>query len=138
MVKRLNVVVTAHKNTADTDFPEWNGGWLPRLDLAETEKTLVVAMEASGLQSGDLRIYLQPNRLTLEGRKKEPVVPSGARFLRLEREYGPFRRVLPLPRSVVPARARATLAGGVLTVVLPKVPAVRARKRIVPITKTLE
>jgi len=138
MVKRIRPIVCVHRNAPGDDYPEWNGGWVPRLDLAETEKALVVAMEASGLAAGDIRISLQPNRLTIEGRKKEASVPPGSRFLRLEREYGPFRRTLSLPRSVVPARARASLERGVLTVVLPKPPEKRSRKRVVPIEKTTE
>lgn len=113
------------------------GGWIPRLDLAETENALIAAMEASGLAAEDLQIFLQPNRIEITGRKRELPVPAGARYLRLESEYGPFRRSLALPRSVVPSRARAVLRNGVLTVVLPKPPASRTR-RIVPIVKTME
>lgn len=138
MVKRIRPIVCVHRNARGADSPEWNGGWIPRLDLAESDKALVVAMEASGLQAGDIRISLQPNRLTIEGRKREALVPAGSRFHRLEREYGPFRRTLALPRSVVPARARASLERGVLTVVLPKPAETRTRKRVVPIQHATE
>jgi len=138
MVKRIRPIVCVHRNAEHGDYPEWRGGWVPRLDLAETEKAVIVAMEASGLEVGDIRISLQPNRLTVDGRKRESAVPAGARFLRLEREYGPFRRTLALPRSVVPARAKATLNHGILTIILPKPAEKPARKRVVPIMKTTE
>lgn len=138
MVKRIRPVICVRRNAPGEGSPEWAGGWIPRLDLTETDKTLVVAMEASGLRAEDIRISLQPNRLTIEGRKNEAPVPAGSRFLRLEREYGPFRRTLPLPRSVDPVRARASLDRGVLTIVLPKPPEKRIRKRLVPIQKSTE
>ncbi|MHB8055372.1 MAG: Hsp20/alpha crystallin family protein [Candidatus Aminicenantales bacterium] len=138
MIKRIHPIIRVRRNAAEADYPQLDGGWIPRLDLAETEKALVVAMEASGLAAEDLLISLQPNRIEIKGRKMESAVPPGARYLRLEREYGPFRRTLALPRSVVPVRARATLRNGVLTIVLPKPPVSRTRRRVVPIKKTTE
>jgi len=138
MIKRIHPVIRVRKSVAGADFPEWDGGWTPRLDLVETGKALVVAIEASGLREEDLQISLQTNRLEIKGRKRESAVPAGARYFRLEREYGPFRRTLALPVSVEPDRARATLHNGVLTIVLPKVPPRRDKGRVVRITKTME
>jgi HSP20 family protein len=137
MMKRIHPVIRVRGAALETRSPDLDGGWVPRLDLAETEKALVVAMEASGLAAEDILISLQPNRIEIKGRKRESAVPPGARYLRLEREYGPFGRSLALPRSVVPAKARASLRNGVLTIVLPKPPISRTR-RVVPITKTTE
>jgi HSP20 family protein len=111
---------------------------MPRLDLIETEKTLIVAVEVSGLRTEDLQISLQTNRLEIKGRKKEAAVPAGTRYFRLEREYGPFRRTLALPRSVVPDRARATLENGVLTIALPKRIETPRRRRLVRIKRNVE
>jgi HSP20 family protein len=120
------------------DFPELDGTWIPRLDLVETKTELIVAMEAPGLEAEDLVISLQLNRLVIKGRKRESSAPTGLRYLRLEREYGPFRRMLVLPRAVLPTRARATLENGVLTVVLSKPAETRAKGRVVRIKKTME
>lgn len=120
------------------DFPELDGTWIPRLDLIETKTELIVAMEAPGLEAEDLVISLQPNRLVIKGRKRESSAPAGLRYLRLEREYGPFQRMLVLPRAVLPTRARATLENGVLTVVLSKPAETRAKGRVVRIKKTME
>ncbi len=138
MIKRNHPVIRVRKSAVGADIPELEGGWVPHLDLVETEKALIVAMEASGLRSEDLQIFLQTNRLEVKGRKRESAVPAGTRYFRLEREYGPFRRTLTLPLSIVPDRARATLHNGVLTIVLPKRPGTKDRGRIVRITKTTE
>ena len=47
---------------------------------------------------------------------------SGARYHRLEREYGTFRRVVLIPASVLAEQASATLENGILKVVLQKPP----------------
>jgi HSP20 family protein len=138
MINRIHPVIRVRRSPAGIGFPELEGGWIPRLDLVETEKALIVAMEASGLWTEDLQISLQTNRLEIKGRKKELPVPAGTRYFRLEREYGPFRRMLVLPSSVVPDRARATLHNGVLTIVLPKLRPRRDRRRVVRIMKTTE
>ena len=121
-----------------TDFPELDGTWIPPLDLVETGAALIVAMEAPGLEAKDLVISLQPNRLEIKGRKRETPPPSGSAYLRLEREYGPFRRMLVLPLAVLTAGARAMLENGILTVVLPKPPAARNKRTIVRIIKPTE
>jgi len=133
MTKRAPPVVRVRKVVVAADRPDLENGWIPRLDLVETGTALVVAMEAAGLGAGDLEISLQSSRLEVRGRKPEAAVPAGTRYFRLEREYGPFRRTLALPLSVVPDRARATLENGVLTIVLPKRAGARDRGRIVRI-----
>ncbi|HNQ80915.1 MAG: Hsp20/alpha crystallin family protein [Acidobacteriota bacterium] len=138
MIKRLHPVIRIRTSGGGVYPADWQGGWMPRLDLIETEKTLIVAVEVSGLRTEDLQISLQTNRLEIKGRKKEAAVPAGTRYFRLEREYGPFRRTLALPRSVVPDRARATLENGVLTIALPKRIETPRRRRLVRIKRNVE
>jgi HSP20 family protein len=150
MIKRIRPVIRVQRSGTEvrrllgeppsvrTDFPELDGTWIPRLDLVETGTSLIIAMEAPGLEAEDLVISLQPNRLEIKGRKREPSVPAGIAYLRLEREYGPFKRMLVLPRAVLPSRARASLGNGVLTIVLPKPLKTRARPRVVRIAKLTE
>jgi HSP20 family protein len=50
----------------------------------------------------------------------------------MERAYGSFQRVIPLPKSVVEEKAEATYQNGVLTVRLPK--RVPERSRSIPVS----
>ncbi len=90
--------------------------WGPNLDISGTEDEVVVKTELPGVPGRDVEVILRGNRLEIRGVKRETALPAGARFLRLERAYGRFRRVVVLPAAVVPERARACLENGVLTV----------------------
>ncbi|MBN2206286.1 MAG: Hsp20/alpha crystallin family protein [Candidatus Aminicenantes bacterium] len=94
--------------------------WGPGLDVSVTEAEVVVSGELPGVEAEDVEVVVTGNRLELRGVKRETDLPPGARFLRLEREFGRFRRIVLLPASVDPERASGTLENGVLTIRLPK------------------
>jgi HSP20 family molecular chaperone IbpA len=52
--------------------------------------------------------------------KKEHIPSEKIHYLRLEREFGSFRRLVALPATVLPDRAKAFLQNGVLTLRLIK------------------
>jgi len=95
---------------------------VPAVDIYEKEREIVVEIEVPGVQEKDIRILLYPSRLEVQGLKREALGQGGVRYLRLEREFGPFRREAFLPGAVDPDRAVASLENGVLTVVLGKPP----------------
>jgi len=104
----------------ETDLPGLDRVWAPPVDLYETAEAVVVEAELPGVVERDIRIVLHGGRLEIRGLKRD--LPSGARFHRLEREYGTFRRVVLIPAAVRAEEAGATLENGILTVVLPKPP----------------
>jgi len=116
-------------------FPELQGAWLPLVDVYEKEEAIVVEVEVPGLTAREIVISLRLSRLEIEGLKMETPVKKGARYLRLEREYGTFHRTVPLPCAADPDGARAFLENGILTVYLKKQKAVRERDIIVKIQK---
>jgi HSP20 family protein len=95
--------------------------WGPGLDISVTESEIVVISELPGVDAEDVEVIVTGNRLELRGVKRETALPQGARFLRLEREFGRFRRIVVLPAAVDPERAAGTLENGVLTIRLPKI-----------------
>ena len=95
---------------------------LPAVDIYETAAEYVVEMEVPGVQEKDVRIKLLPGRLEVTGIKRELAGWQGARFLRLEREFGAFRREVVVPGAVDPEKAYASLENGLLTIVLGKPP----------------
>ncbi|MDX1578380.1 MAG: Hsp20 family protein, partial [Gemmatimonadota bacterium] len=46
-------------------------GWMPTVDVAETEDALILTAELPGLTEEDIEIELEGNVLTLRGEKKE-------------------------------------------------------------------
>lgn len=115
---------------------ELRGGWIPLVDVYETGNDLVVETEVPGLTARDVVISLSLSRLEIKGVKKEALVSTSPRYIRLEREYGAFQRTVSLPCAVVPDKARAVLENGVLTVFIRKMRGARDRDILVKIKKT--
>jgi HSP20 family protein len=91
-----------------------------RVVRVEKAGEIVVEAEIPGVAQADITITVQSNRVEIKGAKKESAPAGKARYLRLEREFGRFRRLIALPCAVVPDKARAFLDNGVLIVLLMK------------------
>jgi HSP20 family protein len=120
---------------------EWldlEGGWAPYVDVYEKEDDLIVEAEVPGLSQRDLHISLHMSRIELKGAKKENPVSEKFRYLRLEREYGKFRRTIPLPRAVLTEKAKAILENGVLTIRLKKMRENKEKEILVKVQKSTE
>jgi HSP20 family protein len=94
--------------------------WIPRVDVYEKPREIIVEAEIPGVVQGDITITVQSSRVEIRGMKKEHIPSEKIRYLRLEREFGSFRRLVGLPSTVLPERAKAFLQNGVLTLRLLK------------------
>jgi len=94
--------------------------WIPRVDVYEKPREIIVEAEIPGVAQTDIIITVQSSRVEVRGMKKESVPSEKIRYLRLEREFGSFRRLVGLPATVLPDRAKAFLQNGVLTLRLVK------------------
>ena len=106
------------------------------MDVYEKEEEIVIETEVPGIPPNDISIYLYSSRIEIKGVKKEDVCPSGIKYMRLEREYGKFRRTIALPCSVLPEKAKAVLENGILTLTLKKYKKKREKEVMVKIQKT--
>jgi HSP20 family protein len=109
--------------------------WSPAVDVFESRDHLVVVIEAPGLPPEALRVVIRDRDLVLAGERRARRTGAGSTFLCLERPHGRFERTIPLDVPVDVARARATLASGILTVSLPLVRERRGRETAVPIER---
>lgn len=107
--------------------------WVPCVDISERGDDLVVEVELPGVDQNAVTILLYSSRIEVKGIKKENLPHSPFRFLRLEREYGTFRRFIFLPSAVDPEKAKATLENGILTVILRKYRPRKAREVVLEI-----
>lgn len=92
----------------------------PRVNLVETENQYEAAVELPGFKPEEFHVEVKNNELWLTGERKEEKEEKGKTFHRIERRYGEFRRVIPLPGEVNAAGATANFTEGVLTVRIPK------------------
>lgn len=96
----------------------------PLLNLSEDETNVYVRAEIPGLEMQDLSLTLTEKSLVIKGERK----PPKGKFLRQERPAGAFQRIINLNLPIDRDAVKATLADGLLTVVLPKAADVKPRK----------
>jgi HSP20 family protein len=109
--------------------------WSPAVDVFESRDRMVVVIEVPGLPPESLRVLFRERELVLAGERRARRAGAGSSFLCLERPHGRFERAIPLDVPVDPARACATLAGGILTVSLPRLRERRGRETTIPIER---
>ena len=104
---------------------------VPSIDVAETDKEIVITAEMPGLERKDVEISLENDMLTIRGEKKveREKEDKNKSYHLIERNYGVFYRVLQLPPGVDPSKVQATMANGVLKITIPK-PARSETKKI--------
>jgi len=100
--------------------------WDPNVDVLEDAQEVRIIVEVPGLSAGDLTIAAQGNRVRIRGSKHaEPQPAARPKYLCMERFFGEFEKVVPLPYAVNFKQASATLQDGLLVVRLPRVVAER-------------
>ena len=103
-------------------------GWIPAVDVRETEGAFVFHAELPGLSKEDVGITLEDNVLALTGERKLENEETKNEFRRIERSYGRFTRSFTLPNEVEADKVEAKYGDGVLTVTVPKAEKTKPRK----------
>jgi len=99
---------------------EMTHGWVPSVNVAETDKDVTITAELPGMEEQDIDVSLTNDVLTLKGEKKSESEDKGKNFYRSERHYGAFHREVQLPAEVESDKAEAKFKNGVLAITLPK------------------
>ena len=99
------------------------GGWqgvTPTVDVAETDRELVVTAELPGLDQKDFEVTLAGDVLTIKGEKKAEQEQKEGDHYYMERRFGAFSRSVRLPFEVKDEKVEAKYEKGVLTIRVPK------------------
>jgi HSP20 family protein len=115
----------------DTDWPTtnlfgWGKTW-PRINLADSGEKLVVTVEVPGLSEKDVSVAIEQDVLSITG-ERHLRLPEGYSVHRQERGDFKFVRSIAMPCKVEAEKTTATAKNGVLTVVLPKIPAAQPKR----------
>lgn len=94
-------------------------GALP-LEVSHSEEAMTIRALVPGVDPEDLEVSVTDEKLTIIGCRKETSVADGGFYQRVERKLRSFRRSIPLPARARIGGIKATLRGGILTVVIPK------------------
>ena len=106
---------------ADFYGETFNRGWLPPVDIYETDRhEFVIKAELPDMKREDIHVTFEHNVLTLRGERKLEQETKRDNFHRVERSYGSFTRSFTLPNTVDTSAISATYKDGVLTIRLPQ------------------
>lgn len=109
--------------------------WTPCVDVFEVDGTVTVVMEVPGLSPESLRVSWMDGRLKVSGERRERRPAGAVGFLCMERPHGRFTRTIAIDVPVDVPRAQARLAGGLLTVVLPRLADRRGNETVIPVER---
>ena len=98
----------------------YSGECHPTLDVLETDEAVEVIVDVSGVAAQALRVLFRAGVLLVVGETAPPRATDEQTFHLVEREFGRFARAVRLNGAFNVPLARAFVAAGVLTVVLPK------------------
>lgn len=109
------------------------GEWVPSVDVYECDGKLTIVVEVPGLAEEQLRVSIKDRSLVVAGERRERKPGGVAAFLCMERPQGRFTRTIPMDMALDVQQAAARLAGGVLTVTIPRLKDRRGRERVIPV-----
>jgi HSP20 family protein len=116
----------------ESRLPGVSGDWTPRFDLVELKDSIVIKADLPGMDEKDVSVSLSGDNLVIKGERKAEKEEKDKQYHRIERSYGAFHRIIPLPVTVEAGNIKAEYNKGVLEVHLPKKP--EAKSREIPIT----
>ena len=102
--------------------------WLPSMDVVERADAFVVTLDVPGVSHDAIDLTFDRGALTIRGTRTGTEHGDQDRVYVAERTLGEFERVVRLPETVDGDRIQASADAGVVTIVIPKALAARARK----------
>jgi HSP20 family protein len=93
---------------------------LGAIDVRDADGEIVVKADLPGVEKGEVQIELTDSTLVIKGERKKEEEVKGEDYVRRERSYGSFSRVIGLSSEVNSDAVKASFKDGVLEVHLPK------------------
>ncbi len=97
------------------------------MDMYETDNEVVIKLTAPGVQPDDLEVTVEAGTVRIKGEVKSEENIEDANYVRRERRFGRFQRVVSLPSDVNPDAASADFENGLLTLKIPKKEEMKAK-----------
>jgi HSP20 family protein len=111
------------------------GETTPALDVLETESAVEIEIDVPGVALDELRVVIKNGVVIIAGEKlpRDSSQRAEGSFHLVERGFGHFARAVRLTGAFDGAAAHATLLGGELRIVIPKMRERRGGEIVVPI-----
>jgi len=97
------------------------GGKLPKVDVVDREKEVLVRAEVPGVEKDKLEISVTETSVTIKGTAHHEEKEEKGEYYRCETTHGEFARTVALPAEVDSEHTKAKYKDGVLEITLPKV-----------------
>ncbi len=108
-------------NEFEKGFSVESGGLNPRIDMQDTEKSILVYVELPGMKREDVNISINEDRvLTIKGEKIRNEDDKDMSFIKNERDFGKFSRTFVLPDDTNIEDVTAGFDNGVLKIEIGK------------------
>lgn len=124
MANRNGWLSEEFNNLFYNDYMPRTGATAPAINVKETHKDYVVELAAPGMRKEDFMVHINDEgdlTIKMENRRENAAEAEKAHYLRREFAYSKFEQTLILPDDVDRNKIAASVADGVLTVVLPKI-----------------
>jgi HSP20 family protein len=95
-------------------------GWVPMVDILETEQEFVIKLELTEISQQDIQISFENGKLTISGERKFPAGTRPEQYHCKERPCGTFERIFTLPQNIDDGKIAAEYSQGLLIVTVPK------------------
>jgi HSP20 family protein len=120
-----HLVSTGWGSTRFADSP-----WMPMLNICENSTHYMLHVELPGLDKENIRLVVQGDMLTIQGKKELKHSLQPRRCFHMEIHTGPFYRAIQLPAAVDAAQVEAKYEQGILEVLIKKSPPTSGKKII--------
>jgi len=93
--------------------------WAPAVDVIEKENQIIVKADLPGVKKEDVSATIEDGTLIIRAERKQEEDVKKEGYRRMERSYGRFERVLPLPEGADADAIKAAYRDGVLELTIP-------------------
>ena len=108
-------------NWRDRDIESPIKGRIPKVDVIDRDKEIVIHAELPGVNKDDLDVSLTENAVNIRASTKHEEKEEKGEYFRREMSRGEFQRTIPLPVNVDSENAKASFKDGIMELTLPKV-----------------
>jgi HSP20 family protein len=119
----------------ETPAPEARPLWQPPATIWEENEEIRVALDVPGIRRDAIQITLTGGSLLIRGQRPAPWKgpEASTRAWAVERPYGAFQRVVPLPPGTQPDQVTAELSEGVLEIRIARSPGTPGVAQTIPV-----
>lgn len=103
-----------------THIPIFAKGKLPRVDIIDDDKDLLIRAELPGVDKKDLDISMTENSLMIKARTRHEEKEEKINYFRSEIVQGQYARTIELPVDIDIERTKTSFKNGILELTAPK------------------